>query len=865
MLTKPDSCFGCPLHHIGQGFSHPVGTGEKGVLVIAEALGEQEAAAGQALVGKAGHYLFNSLKRVGIEREDLALFNAIACRPPDNKLAGMSYESTALSHCAPNLDRAIHHYRGVAAAHGRTFVIVTLGRIAFKRVLGLDDKRHDRLLKSDYLCYPLWSEDYQAWVIAADHPAYLMRGNHHLLSILQFAFQRAMEIAEHGLTLTQPSYLLDPDVMVFSNWVDGYFRTLAQDPENTFLSYDIETPFKRGADEAEVAKEDDDDYTILRCAFAYEPGNAASVPWRAEYLPSLRRIFSQGRNFTGWNCPTPDQRVLTADLRWVTAGELREGDDLVGFDEHVPEGRKIRRYTASKVTHASRGVSRVLQVTFSDGSTVRVTGEHPWLVTQRNRTSGLRNQGGSDWVITNDLKVGQSIDRLLDTWTTRTDRESGYLAGFFDGEGHLSYSNNSLRVGAAQNHGATLDYVLKLLSGTELRAYSPRREKDSRLTNLVFAGVNGAVKFLGSIRPQRLLAKFTPEMMNSIRVRTEADQLTITAIDDLGEQEIVRLSTSTKTYVLEGFAAHNSNNYDDPRVHAQTPMREISIDAMLAWHVLNSALPKGLGFVTPFYVQDTSMWKHLSEVEPAFYNAKDADMALQNWLGIRRDLKANGQLWNVFNKHVIEMNRVFGYMRDQGVRIDLAARQAAEERLQLVLDGVEAQIEAVVPTEARSLKVYKKTPKDTAGLIQVKGETNTKMCSVCGTFGVKADHFKSIGKKRLKAGEPENHCHGGFSVKQKAAADLWARPEPFKLSNVSLQRYQKVVKHHPIVDPKRKVITFDEKAMLRLKKQHPKDALYPLVGEFRKYQKLLSTYVGVSESVEVPDGYQLHPGEEWVD
>ncbi|MCA1841500.1 MAG: hypothetical protein LC723_14555, partial [Actinobacteria bacterium] len=599
MLAKPNSCFGCPLNLTGMGFSQPVGTGEKGVLVVAEALGEQEALAGQALVGKAGHYLFNALKRIGIEREDLALHNAISCRPPDNKLAGTSYESAALSHCAPNLDRAIHHYRSVAAANGRTFVIVTLGKTAFKRVLHLDERRHERLLKADYLCYPFWSEAYGAWVLAADHPAYLMRGNHHLLSILQFAFQRAMEIAEKGFAYDTPTYLLDPTAVIFDQWVTDFLRYQATDPENVFLSYDIETPYKTGADEEEVAKDVDDDRTILRCAFSYQPGMAVTVPWRSEYMPSLRRVFGEGANFVGWN----------------------------------------------------------------------------------------------------------------------------------------------------------------------------------------------------------------------------------------------------------------SNNYDDPRVHAQTPMSGISIDAMLAWHVLNSALPKGLGFVTPFYAQRSAMWKHLSEAEPAFYNAKDADMALQNWLGIRRDL-AQGSLGRVFSRHVVEVNKLFGYMRDTGVTLDLAARADAEVQLQVALDGVEAQIQSVVPVDARTLKVYAKTPYDTTGMLQIPGSRKTKQCPSCGLLDVKTDHFKSVGVKRLKAGEPENPCAGGTGTKVEVPSPQWALPEPFRLSNTALQRYQKLLRHLPIIDPKKKTVTFDEKALLRLRKQHPKDSLYPLVGEFRKVQKILGTYVGVTENGHVRGGLQ---------
>ncbi len=44
--------------------------------------------------------------------------------------------------------------REEAKAKGKTFTILTLGRTAFKRVMGLSEFVHSRLLKLDYLCYP---------------------------------------------------------------------------------------------------------------------------------------------------------------------------------------------------------------------------------------------------------------------------------------------------------------------------------------------------------------------------------------------------------------------------------------------------------------------------------------------------------------------------------------------------------------------------------------------------------------------------------------------------------------------------------------------------------------------------------------
>lgn len=569
--------------------------GAPGILIVGEALGENEEMAGKGFVGKAGHYLFTSLQRVDLERDQVSISNVIACRPPNNKLVGMSYERTCIAHCASRLDLDIAAARKAAVAAGKTFVIVTLGKTAFKRIMGLEDR--SPVMKADYLCYPWWSATYEAWVIAADHPSYLMRGNHHLVPILQFAFKRAVEIRDNGFSFVKPNYLLDPLPEAFSKWVD---ECLAQPG---VISYDIETPFKSGADEEEVSKEDDDDYTILRCSFAWKAGHSVSVPWQQQYMSDLGRLFASPNAKLGWN----------------------------------------------------------------------------------------------------------------------------------------------------------------------------------------------------------------------------------------------------------------SDNYDYPRVSAQLPINGDQIDGMLAWHVLNSALPKGLGFVAPFYAKDVPMWKHLSGDEPAFYNAKDADMALQIWNGVEDDLKSHN-LWNVFDRHVIQLNRIFGFMSRMGVLMDLEGRSKAEVTVAKLLADTQTAMEALIPLEARALKVWKKTPKDTTGMVQTRGTRKATRCPQCGAMDVKASHFKSIGKKRIKLGETENKCVGGKAEKLVVPDNLWATPLEFKISPLSLSRYQMVKRHKAITVWDRNSTStvrkpkFDEKAILKLIKNYPKDELYPLILDFRGLQKLLSTYIGVTDDSGVVRG-----------
>ena len=584
--------------------------GGSGVLLIAEAAGEQEELDGTPLVGPAGQYLWSQLQRIGIEREGFRVHNVLSCRPPNNELVKMPYTDGAISHCSPNLDRTIGEHTAHCRLLGRTPVIVALGKFAAQRLLGWE-KWHEGW-KEDYTAYPHWSDRYQCWIYCTYHPSHLLRGKHSLAPVMRYTIQRAMEVAAEGLQVERPRYLLNPSPDEFHTWVEAYLSELQRNPHGCYLSFDIETPYKSGKDESEIAREDDDDYTILRCSFSYKPGDAVSVPWQSEYMADLNRLFG--------------------------------------------------------------------------------------------------------------------------------------------------------------NPGAYL-------------------------------------------------------------------------------------------------ISWNGDVYDLPRIAQYMPIKCISLDAMLAWHVLNTSMPKGLGFVTPFYWKNTRMWKHLATIkgEEAFYNAKDADAALRCWLGIKEDLKGNN-LWRVFEEHVVKLNEVLSYMSRQGVLLDQTARKEAEVRLAGLLEEINGRIQSAVPQPARQFKIYKKEPKDTTGLVRTEAPRRTTICPVCQVVDVKAVHFKSIGKKRLKKGDVENPCAAAKAIKVEVPGLLWAQPLEFKLSSTGLKRYQGVMGHKPVQDRKTKKVTFDVKALKTLKKNYPDDPLYPVIGEYRGTQKLLTTYVGVEErrSRTVVPGYALRDGEDWI-
>ena len=91
-------------------------------------------------------------------------------------------------------------------------------------------------------------------------------------------------------------------------------------------------------------------------------------------------IIKEGLNFP-IQCLRFGTRVLTADLRWVSVENTREGDKLIGFDENLisTDGKGHRKWRYATVTHAERDVDYVYKITFDDEQVVFATGEHKWL------------------------------------------------------------------------------------------------------------------------------------------------------------------------------------------------------------------------------------------------------------------------------------------------------------------------------------------------------------------------------------------------------------------------------------------------------------------------------------------------------
>lgn len=272
-------------------------------------------------------------------------------------------------------------------------------------------------------------------------------------------------------------------------------------------------------------------------------------------------------------CLAPETMVLTADLRHMPVGSLRVGDEIVGFEEDA-DPKCGRRWERTFVTATQRITMPCYRLHFSDGSTVIASEGHRWLTSNR-QTWG--------WVTTANLQDAarwpthaSKLLKLTDVWNEDTSHGAGYLAAAFDGEGRISQHTKNNRPGHhrmalhfTQKPGLMLDRVSELLAERGFK-FSVRVKGDgSGVASLaILGGRSEQMRFLGEIRPLRLLQNMKP--MQSGQIRGEKVELLVSEF--IGDQKVVGLATSSRTLVAEGFASHNSYRGDpDNRAAAGNP------------------------------------------------------------------------------------------------------------------------------------------------------------------------------------------------------------------------------------------------------------------------------------------------------
>lgn len=271
-------------------------------------------------------------------------------------------------------------------------------------------------------------------------------------------------------------------------------------------------------------------------------GAPLMMGWRTAFLTSTKMLQEQ-------YCVSPLTKILTGDLRWRMAGQLKVGDRLLAFDEERAKNR--RRWKPSLVESCRRITASCSRITLEDGTSVICTNDHKWLIKS--------NGNGPEWCRTDRLRFGgQCVSRilkLLDVWPTDHDEDAGYLRAAWDGEGSLHQSEKGngadVQLSFAQKPNPMLVAVIGAL---ERKGFSFSIGVSDPCTTLQISGRHAAIRFLGQIRPHRLLPKLNLACLGMIG---PVQRLAVVSVEPLGMREVIALQTSSRTYVAEGLASHN--------------------------------------------------------------------------------------------------------------------------------------------------------------------------------------------------------------------------------------------------------------------------------------------------------------------
>jgi uracil-DNA glycosylase family 4 len=274
-------------------------------------------------------------------------------------------------------------------------------------------------------------------------------------------------------------------------------------------------------------------------------------------------------------------------------------------------------------------------------------------------------------------------------------------------------------------------------------------------------------------------------------------------------------------------------DFDIPRIkHAGLSINGTCYDYMWAWHILQSDLPRGLGFVAPFY-SDGPPWKHLADSNPVEYGAMDGVQPWRIAYGVTKDLVDTG-MWHVFQDHVHEVHEVIlDPSQDVGLHVDRDNLEEFRAELVEMSTAVHEEIQTFIPWDLLphdKKDGWTRMPKDPDGVYGEKVPRLIKVCTSCGKEQIAKTH-----RCKDKKLEPN------IVLEERGVVRYFRK----KLFNPASPPQILTYIHHKGLKPGRAKKTLkdstDKETLERLGK---KDPFFLKVLYFRKIAKVLGTYVG---------------------
>lgn len=220
----------------------PTGDGERGVLVVAEAPGENEDKRGIQLIGEAGQIARFHFKELGWDLDKhCRKTNAVCCRPPDNRTPAPE----EVDACRKRLWTEIETFR--------PHIIIPMGQTAIESLIlhrfkgGRDDDEKNHIGKWRGWAIP--DQELKAWICPTYHPSALLY-NKDKLSAWPTVFQQDLAQAFSLVETPVPDYGKETDrvtVLYHPAAIETALTDLLAKAEQEafYMAFDYETSGKK--------------------------------------------------------------------------------------------------------------------------------------------------------------------------------------------------------------------------------------------------------------------------------------------------------------------------------------------------------------------------------------------------------------------------------------------------------------------------------------------------------------------------------------------------------------------------------------------------------------------------------------------
>ncbi len=244
------------------------GKGERKILIVGEAPGENEDKRNLPFIGKTGKLLSETLAKFDVKmRRDCWIINSARCRPPKNALPEKS-----IDFCRPNVINDIKELNPE--------VIILLGGAAVKSVLGWLFKPEPGGI-TKWAGWRIPCQKINTWICPAWHPSYVSRGekNEQVIKLLwEKHLEEAVNLSGRPWKKVpdwESQARIEMDVRKVPGWIDRLMES------GKPLAWDIET---------DRLNPDHPDARIVCCSVS--DGNVSvSYPWHGEAIEATKRFI----------------------------------------------------------------------------------------------------------------------------------------------------------------------------------------------------------------------------------------------------------------------------------------------------------------------------------------------------------------------------------------------------------------------------------------------------------------------------------------------------------------------------------------------------------------------------------------------